>query len=32
MRLDAGKMGIRDVTEEVDRYSRRLGREADLLG
>ncbi|MCJ1344172.1 39S ribosomal protein L44, mitochondrial [Peltigera leucophlebia] len=32
MQLNPGKMNIKDVMEEVDRHSRLLNRQADLLG
>lgn len=32
MQLDTEKLKIKDVMEEVDRHSRRLNRQADLLG
>lgn len=32
MQLDAEKMSIRDLMEEVDRHSRLLRRQADLAG
>lgn len=32
MQLDTEKMNIKDVMEEVDRHSRKLNRQADLLG
>ena len=30
--LDLGRLGIKDVVEEVDRHSRMLQRKADLSG
>ena len=32
MQLDAEKMSIKDLMEEVDRHSRLLRRQADLAG
>jgi large subunit ribosomal protein L53 len=32
MNLDAEKLGIKGVTEEADRHSRMLSRQADLSG
>lgn len=32
MQLDAEKMSIKDLMEEVDRHSRILKRQADLAG
>ncbi|MCJ1409583.1 39S ribosomal protein L44, mitochondrial [Ptychographa xylographoides] len=32
MKLDTEKLPIKDVMEEVDRHSRILNRQADLLG
>lgn len=32
MQLDTERMSIKDVMEEVDRHSRGLSRQADLLG
>lgn len=32
MQLDAAKMSIKDLMEEVDRHSRLLRRQADLAG
>lgn len=32
MRLDAEKLGIKGVVEEVDRHSRILSRQAELTG
>ena len=32
LHLDTEKLSIKDVMEEVDRHSRGLNRQADLLG